>query len=172
MRVLFFFLLFSCSSVHYRMGAERIEWAEDLQFAQEFFGTSIHFERVRLFSSGDNDMNGCNYTVGNTIYFNPSIDYANNRTQYRSTLIHELMHVWGNQQYSWDAFPDSDYQYEIFSIDHITELGKEEQAALIQDYYEWIYEGNLNPLRCTDCQGMAQSEYLIKAEKLYQQIGE
>lgn len=167
-------LLSSCSIVYYRLGSDRIEWDQDsYDFANEFFMGTIDLDKVNLRYSGWDDYHGGCYTVNNDIYFNPSIDFENDPLGPRDTLVHELLHIWQNQNFAWYAFEDSDYHYNLLPEKHLTEYGVEEQAAIIQDYYKWTYEGYVTCGRSLDleyCNG-GDLEYIMQiAEKRYLEL--
>ena len=141
--------LSSCTTWYYRLGSEKIKWdQEEYEFVNEFFMGTIDLDKVNLHYAGWDNNDGTCFALNNDIYFNALLDYEADPKSFRSTLIHELSHVWQNQNFSNNAFEldpnayvTTEYHYNLLPEKHLTEYGTEQQAAIIQDYFNWTYSG-------------------------------
>lgn len=163
--------LLSCS-VYWSKGATPIEWtADELEAVDVFFMGTVDLTKVRLFNTGTRKVEGSQaFAVGSDIYFDASMDFEANREHLRPLLVHEVVHVWQNQNYLGN-FDESDYYYMLFPERHLTTYGEEEQARLIQDYYKVVYTDLDSSFGgCLDCEGRSSEEVLQVAHSRYLEL--
>lgn|GEM_PF-1877534 len=128
------------------------------QYLEAVYGDSINFDKVQIKEGDSGLLNSINpglaFAMGNTIYI--SSDYISTHTpqQVQQTLVHEMMHVWQNQNGGSDylvkaianyvigeADPSSGkgrgyyYQREVVQGTPFEKLAPDQQAQLIQDAY-------------------------------------
>jgi hypothetical protein len=134
-------------------------YSEERRLVQEVFGHSIDITRVRIVEAR---IANAPTTLGSQIRIAPGFTFTSSAD--RGTLIHEMAHVWQYQTRGTSYISDSIYHqmshalatgdrnaayfnYRLGREKTIHDYPAEEQAQIIQDYYEISvrYKGSTNP---------------------------
>jgi len=137
---------------------------EERTLLADFFGSALDLDRLRLREGGLVAW-GCTRVLGNTIYFDPRVQFPATRRspERQALLIHEAVHVGQFQQQGWAYALRSlgeqgrawvrtgsrrgAYHYTLLPERPLGAYGIEQQAQLLEDYFRWRWQGDGRGLR-------------------------
>jgi hypothetical protein len=144
---------------------------EERGFLAAFFGPGLDLARLRLREGGPAAW-GSTRAVGQTIFFDGRARFAAQRhtPRGRSLLVHEAVHVWQYQHIGWRYAVGSvaeqfrawlrlgsrrgAYLYCLSPERPFQTYGYEQQAQMIQDYFNLMHPGDDTGLR-SHCRDLA-----------------
>jgi len=109
-------------------------------------------------------------TIANKIFFNSDVNYAENREQNTDLFIHELTHVWQYQHNSPFNSNIKIYTYEINNNLEFKDYGAEQQASLMEDYYNYHNKAGFVSSSCSDCIQLTDEEINRRMQDLYENM--
>ena len=122
--------------------------------------------------------------VGSTVFFDPRSGFPERRgtPRARSLLVHESVHVWQFQRQGWryalgavaeqarawlrTGSRRSAYHYTLSPERPLQTYGYEQQAQMIQDYFDLACFGDDTGLRA-HCRDLDRLGLLLAADRLY-----
>lgn len=149
---------------------------EEIAIVRKIYGDKIDYSKVRIVTGADMTAWGgaltrgtYGVTWGNTIYF-PNTDKGDSLYSQGSDsdwLVHEMGHVYQNQKDGFGYFPTAmweqltqgkgAYQYQIEPGKEFGQYGIEQQATIIQNYYQ----GSISASSVPDVEKMLCGEGLL-----------
>lgn len=161
---------------------------EEREFLQAFFGPALDLRRLRLRVGGPASW-GSTRVVGSTVFFDRRSGFPEQRgtPRGRSLLVHEAVHVWQFQKQGWryacgavaeqarawlrTGSRRGAYHYSLSPDRPLPTYGYEQQAQMIQDYFDLACLGDDRGMR-THCRDLDRLGRPAAADRLYQRYTE
>lgn len=158
------------------------------EFLEAFWGPGLDLERLHLRVGGPASW-GSTRVVEATIFFDVRTNFPHRRKTPagRSLLVHEAVHVWQFQHRGWryalgalaeqaSAWLSTGsrrraYHYGLSPERPLQTYGYEQQAQMIQDYFDLVYLGDGTGLR-THCWDLDLLGWPHAADRLYRRYRE
>lgn len=180
MRTLPALAMFACGCNVYTIGARELEIPlEEREFLRDFFLGALDADAVREYERGLVGPTGSNFCVGDDIFFLPSERYEANRAEKRNVLVHEATHAVQNQAHLRRLPDDNDeYNYRLLPERHLLTYGFEQQASIVQTYYQitdWVRADGYGPSdagRCDDCAGLTRERMIEILTRRYAELSD